>query len=183
MKSTFAIAAFAGVAVAAPQNAHKQIRPNGKLGNDQGFLQFMGVFNQHASTQDKFETMQANYHNEMNNINNANRYCDEVDRSARCPRQKVNFTMGPSGPGRVRSGMMRFLCGRKGHRFGLYLGANLDTVRSVPLQSLLTSAKERDSERGVVKERRPGPRNCTSVTTRTGWTHIAPPIERQLLAS
>lgn len=94
MKSTFAIAAFAGVAVAAPQNAHKQIRPNGKLGNDQGFLQFMGVFNQHASTQDKFETMQANYHNEMNNINNANRYCDEVDRSARCPRQKVNFTMG-----------------------------------------------------------------------------------------
>ena len=87
---------------------------------------------------------------------------------------KVNFTMGPSGPGRVRSGMMRFLCGRKGHRFGLYLGANLDA---------LTSAKERDSERGVVKERRPGPRNCTSVTTRTGWTHIAPPIERQLLAS
>ena len=54
---------------------------------------------------------------------------------------KVNFTMGPSGPGRVRSGMMRFLCGRKGHRFGLYLGANLDD------RAVRASSDQRQRER------------------------------------
>ena len=90
---------------------------------------------------------------------------------------KVNFTMGPSGPGRLRSGMMRFLTFRKGHRFRLFLGANLEK------RPLLTSATRATVREEWSRKGRHGTRKCTSVTARTGWMHSGPPIERQPLAS
>ena len=51
MKQSFAIAAVAGLAAAAPASSHHNNRPNGKLGNDPMFLEYASRYNKDIRNQ------------------------------------------------------------------------------------------------------------------------------------
>jgi len=77
MKQSFAIAAVAGLAAAAPASSHHNNRPNGKLGNDPMFLEYASRYNKDIRNPATFTLKQQNYHASESKIQSQNRKADE----------------------------------------------------------------------------------------------------------
>jgi len=91
MKSSFSIAVIAGVAVAAPNNSHHKVVPDGKLGNDRPFLNFQSQFNKHYNNENEFVERLERFQGATQLINENNRKATESG-NPRALRMKMNFT-------------------------------------------------------------------------------------------
>ena len=76
MKQSFAIAAVAGLASAAPSSSHHSTRPSGKLGNDPAFLEYASRYNKDIRDPVSFTLRQQNYHHAESTISAQNRIAD-----------------------------------------------------------------------------------------------------------
>lgn len=77
MKSSFAIAAIAGVAMAAPRSSHHRSEPDGRRGHDKHFLNFQAKYNKHESTEIGFSARQDRFQKKSQVLNEINREADE----------------------------------------------------------------------------------------------------------
>lgn len=91
MKSAFATLAIAGVVSAGPNNGRAHGRPDGKLGNDQAFINFQGKFNKHYKSVDESSKRQDIYHKAQAAIDAQNRKTAESGNPMGL-KLKMNFT-------------------------------------------------------------------------------------------